>query len=168
MLKKVCLFLLSFLVFLSGVSAQENSSEFTIKSIENRRNIWVDSVFASLNENQRLGQLFNVAAYSNQTEKEYEALEKLISKYNIGGLTFFQGGPVRQAILTNRYQAAAPTPLLIAMDAETGVGMRLDSVFTFPKQLTLGAIKDDAIVYAMGKEIAYQFKRMGMHINFAP
>lgn len=163
MFKKV--WLLYFLVFGTIYSGKTNP----YKAINDKElEYWVDSVYNSLNETQRLGQLFNIAAYSNQTEKQYAALEDIIVKYNVGGLTFFQGGPVRQAILTNRYQAAAPTPLLIAMDAETGVGMRLDSVFTFPKQLTLGAIKDDAIVYAMGKEIAYQFKRMGMHINFAP
>lgn len=162
MFKKV--WLLYFLVFGAIYSGKTNPYVLSDREQE----YWVDSVYNSLSETQRLGQLFNIAAYSNQTEKQYAALEDLIAKYNVGGLTFFQGGPVRQAILTNRYQAVAPTPLLIAMDAETGVGMRLDSVFSFPKQLTLGAIKDDAIVYAMGKEIAYQFKRLGMHINFAP
>ena len=163
MFKKV--YLLYLLVFGGIYSAQTKPYKVINDSA---LEYWVDSVYNSLNETQRLGQLFNIAAYSNQTEKQYAALEDIIFKYNVGGLTFFQGGPVRQAILTNRYQAVAPTPLLIAMDAETGVGMRLDSVFTFPKQLTLGAIEDDAIVYAMGKEIAYQFQRMGMHINFAP
>lgn len=163
MFKKVCLFY--FLVILIFNQGKANVGQ---KGVEKNQAQWVDSVFNSLNETQRLGQLFNIAAYSNQSEKQYAALEKIIAEYNVGGLTFFQGGPVRQATLTNRYQAVAPTPLLIAMDAETGVGMRLDSVFNFPKQLTLGAIENEDIVYAMGKEIAYQFHRLGMHVNFAP
>ncbi len=168
MFKKVCLicFLLGGIVFqvkASGFPHKTNAAEKLTDA-----DIWVDSVFNSLNQTQRIGQLFNIAAYSNQTESQYAALEKIIREYNVGGLTFFQGGPVRQAILTNRYQAAAATPMLIAMDAETGVGMRLDSVFNFPKQLTLGATANEEIIYAMGKEVAFQFKRLGMHINFAP
>lgn len=167
MFKKVCL-----ICFLFGVVIfQLKASDFFYKSkalIKIKEDIWVDSVFNSLSQKQRIGQLFNIAAYSNQTESQYAALEKIIREYNVGGLTFFQGGPVRQAILTNRYQQAAATPMLIAMDAETGVGMRLDSVINFPKQLTLGATANEEIIYAMGKEIAFQFKRLGMHINFAP
>src|SRR5690606_28892759 len=163
MFKKV--WLLYFLVFGAIYSGKTNP----YKAINDKElEYWVDSVYNSLNETQRLGQLFNIAAYSNQTEKQYAALEDIIVKYNVGGLTFFQGGPVRQAILTNRYQAVAATPMLIAMDAETGLGMRLDSVINFPKQLTLGATAHEEIIYAMGKEIAFQFKRLGMHINFAP
>ncbi len=129
---------------------------------------WVDSVFQSLDVEQRIAQLFMVAAYSNKTEKHTKEIDQLISKYNIGGLIFFQGGPVRQAILTNRYQAMSKVPLMIAMDAEWGLGMRLDSTISFPKQMTLGAIQDNTQIYNMGKEIARQCRRLGVHINFAP
>lgn len=129
---------------------------------------WVDSVYASLNQEQRLGQLFMIAAYSNMDERHNTEIESLIKKYNLGGLIFFQGGPVRQAKLTNRYQEAAATPLFIAMDAEWGLGMRLDSTISYPRQMTLGAIEDNQYIYNMGAEIARQFKLMGMHINFAP
>jgi len=129
---------------------------------------WVDSVFNSLTFEERLGQLFMVAAYSNRGEAHKAAISKLIEEENLGGLIFFQGGPVRQANLTNHYQSIAKTPLFIAMDAEWGVSMRLDSVLQFPKQMTLGAIQDDELIYKMGKEIAHQFKELGMHINFAP
>jgi beta-glucosidase-like glycosyl hydrolase/CubicO group peptidase (beta-lactamase class C family) len=129
---------------------------------------WVDSVFNSLSFDERLGQLFMVAAYSNQGPAHKEEISQLIQQENLGGLIFFQGGPVRQAQLTNYYQSLAKTPLFIAMDAEWGLGMRLDSVLQFPKQMTLGAATNDALVYQMGKEIARQFKEMGMHINFAP
>lgn len=133
-----------------------------------RQQHWVDSVFNSLTFEERLGQLFMVAAYSNKGPAHQEEISQLIREENLGGLIFFQGGPVRQAHLTNHYQKLAKTPLLIAMDAEWGIGMRLDSVLQFPKQMTLGAAREDGLVYQMGKEIARQFKEMGMHINFAP
>src|SRR5690606_4275264 len=129
---------------------------------------WVDSVFHSLTFEERLGQLFMVAAYSNKDERHKGELSRLIREENLGGLIFFQGGPVRQANLTNHFQSVAKTPLFIAMDAEWGVSMRLDSVLQFPKQMTLGAIQDSKLVYKMGKEVAAQFKALGMHINFAP
>ena len=66
---------------------------------------WVDSVMQSLTIEQRIGQLFMVAAYSNRNEKHVKEIDELVTKYNIGGLIFFQGGPVRQAILTNKYQS---------------------------------------------------------------
>lgn len=129
---------------------------------------WVDSVFNALTFEERLGQLFMVAAYSNKDQKHVDEISNLVKNENLGGLIFFQGGPNRQARLTNYYQAQAKTPLMIAMDAEWGIGMRLDSVLNFPKAMTLGAVQDTKLIYEMGSEIAKQFKELGMHINFAP
>jgi len=129
---------------------------------------WVDSVMSSMSVKEKIGQLFMVAAYSNRDREHIDHIKKLIREYNIGGLIFFQGGPVRQAMLTNEYQAVAKVPLLIAMDAEWGLGMRLDSTIRYPYQMALGAIQDNRLIYQMGKDIADQFHRIGMHINFAP
>ena len=129
---------------------------------------WVDSVFNSLRPDEKIAQLFMVAAYSNKGIEHKEEIARLIKKYKIGGLIFFQGGPVRQANLTNYYQSISETPLMIAMDAEWGLGMRLDSTVSFPRQMTLGAIEDNKLIYEMGAEIAKQLKRLGVHINFAP
>ncbi|GAB2776191.1 beta-glucosidase-like glycosyl hydrolase/CubicO group peptidase (beta-lactamase class C family) [Hymenobacter luteus] len=129
---------------------------------------WVDSVFTSLTPDQRLGQLFMVAAYSNKDRKHAQYTEFLIKNYNIGGLMFLQGGPRRQANLTNRYQAAAKVPLLVAMDAEWGLDMRLDSSMHFAKGMTLGAMDDDQYVYQMGREIALKMKTLGVHVSFSP
>jgi beta-N-acetylhexosaminidase len=129
---------------------------------------WVDSVFATLSPEERIAQLMMIAAYSNR-DKAFEAsVAEAIQKHKIGGLVFFQGGPVRQARLTNYYQSLSKVPLLIAMDAEWGLGMRLDSTTRFPYQMSLGAIQDEEMIYEMGAEIARQFKRIGMHVNFAP
>ena len=129
---------------------------------------WADSVFATLNLDQRIAQLMMVAAYSNKDGKHADEIERLVRDYNIGGLIFFQGGPVRQAVLTNRFQAAARTPLLIGMDLEWGLAMRLDSTLRFPKQMALGAIGDDALIERMGAEIAREMKRLGVQVSFSP
>ncbi len=129
---------------------------------------WIDSVYASLNSDQRLAQLFMVAAYSNKDMKHVAEIRELVQKYNIGGLIFMQGGPVREAKLNNYYQSLAKTPLLISIDGEWGLAMRLDSTPKYPRQMTLGAIKNDSLIFYMGKQIAHECKRMGIHVNFAP
>jgi beta-N-acetylhexosaminidase len=132
------------------------------------KGVWADSVLSSLQLEEKIAQLFVVAAYSNLGPSHQADLEHLIQQYNVGGLLFMQGGPVRQANLTNRYQSLAKTPLMVSMDAEWGLGMRLDSTIRYPYQMTLGAIQDDALVYDMGAEIAKQLKRIGVHVNLGP
>ncbi|MCX6213097.1 glycoside hydrolase family 3 N-terminal domain-containing protein [Spirosoma sp.] len=129
---------------------------------------WVDSVFHTLTPEQKIGQFFMVATFSNRHDNHYQYIEHLIQTNHIGGLIFFQGGPYRQAILTNRYQAASKVPLLIGIDGEWGLGMRLDSTMNFPKQMSLGAIRNNELIYRMGAEIGRQCQRLGIHINFAP
>lgn len=129
---------------------------------------WADSVFKTLTPDERIAQLFMVAAYSNKDKAHLNEIKKLVNEYKIGGLIFFQGGPVRQAVLSNCYQSCSKVPLLIAMDAEWGLAMRLDSTTKFPRQMTLGAIQNDSLIYEMGAEIARQTKRLGMQVNFAP
>jgi len=129
---------------------------------------WVKKEFKALNLDEKIAQLMVLRAHSNWDEKKIDTLSQLIKKYNIGGLCFFQGGPVREALQTNYYQSIAKTPLLITMDAEWGVGMRLDSVEMFPRQLSLGAISSDKLVYEMGAAIAAQCKRLGIHVDYAP
>ncbi|GAB3328760.1 glycoside hydrolase family 3 N-terminal domain-containing protein [Hymenobacter humi] len=121
-----------------------------------------------LTPNQRAAQLFMVAAYSNRTRVDEDSISALIQQYGIGGLIFFQGGPGRQARLLNRYQSQSKVPLLVALDGEWGVGMRLDSVVKFPYQMSLGGDTDTTLLYDMGREVARQFQRLGMHVNFAP
>ncbi|TPE43772.1 glycosyl hydrolase [Pontibacter mangrovi] len=133
-----------------------------------REQQWVDSVMTTLTPAQRIGQLFMVAAYSNKPQNHVSHIDSLVSQYNIGGLMFMQGGPKRQAILTNRFQRQAKVPLLIAMDAEWGLDMRLDSTMHFARQMTLGAMHDDRYVYQMAREIALKMKRLGVNVSFSP
>src|SRR5881275_2859818 len=111
---------------------------------------WVDSVFKSLSKDEKIAQLMVIRAHSNLGPEHVAHVDSLIRTYNVGALCFFQGGPVRQADLTNYYQSIAKTPLMITIDGEWGLGMRLDSVTRYPYQLTLGALNDEKLVYEMG------------------
>ena len=89
---------------------------------------WVKKHYNALSLDEKIAQLMVLRAHSNWDDKKIDTLSQLIKQYNIGGLCFFQGGPIREALQTNYYQSIAKTPLLIAMDAEWGVGIRLDIV----------------------------------------
>lgn len=125
--------------------------------------IWLNE----LSEDEKIGQLIFVSAYSNEQENRRQ-IEEYIKEYHIGGLIFFQGHPIRQVELTNFYQKITKTPLFIAMDAEWGLAMRLENTTKYPYQISLGALHDQALIYEMGKQIAWQCRRIGVHINFAP
>lgn len=129
---------------------------------------WTDSVFNSLSDSEKIAQLIVIRAHSNLGPDHVAKVVNDIQKYNVGALCFFQGGPIRQANLTNYYQSIARTPLMVTTDAEYGLGMRLDSVTKFPYQLTLGAMDDQNLVYRMGLAIGEQCKRIGVQVNYAP
>lgn len=129
---------------------------------------WADSVLKTLSNEEKIAQLMVIRAHSNLGEKHVQEVTNLIKQYNVGGLCFFQGGPVRQATLTNQYQKLAKTPLMIAIDGEWGLGMRLDSVINFPRQLMMGAVADASIIYDFGKAVGEQCKRIGIQVNYAP
>ena len=148
--------------------AQDNPFADLTVSASPQEQQWVDSVFNSLTPEERLGQLFMAAAYSNRGPEHTDALLKLVREQHIGGLIFFQGTPERQAAMTNYLQSQSQVPLLIAIDGEWGLGMRLDGTIRFPYQMTLGAIRDDSLLYALGAEVAREFRRMGIQMNFAP
>ncbi|SMC68805.1 glycoside hydrolase family 3 protein [Pedobacter africanus] len=131
-------------------------------------NEWVDSVFKKLNRRQKIAQMFFVRAHTNFGKAYEDSIGMVIKKERVGGLVFFQGGPGRQAILTNKYQALARVPLLITSDGEWGLGMRLDSTISYPYQMALGAVQDKDLLYKMGLEVAKDYRRIGMHMNLAP
>jgi beta-glucosidase-like glycosyl hydrolase/CubicO group peptidase (beta-lactamase class C family) len=158
-MRKIFLTLTVLFLFLSVVHAQKPSPQ---------AKHWVDSVFKSLSKEERIAQLMVIRAHSNLGPEHVAQVTDLIQKYNVGGLVFFQGGPVRQANLTNFYQSIAKTPLMVTIDGEWGLGMRLDSILKYPYQSTLGALTDERIVYRMGVAVGEQMKRIGVHVNYAP
>lgn len=157
MLKKLMQLIIVSLILTQVVNAQ---------TIDEKK--WIRKRYNSLSFDEKIAQLMVIRAHSNWDNNKVDSLGALIKKYNVGGLCFFQGGPVREALHTNYYQSIAKTPLLITMDAEWGVGMRLDSVEMFPRQLSLGAMPSSNLVYEMGAAIAAQCKRLGIQVNYAP
>jgi beta-N-acetylhexosaminidase len=131
-------------------------------------NRWVDSVFNSLTREEKIGQVIMASATSAGPEKNSKEILKLIKDNKIGGVIFFKGTPEAQASLTNAYQKKSKTPLLVAIDGEWGVAMRLSNVVKFSRQMGLAAANNDSLVYQMGVEVAKQCKMLGIHINFAP
>ncbi|SHG80931.1 beta-glucosidase [Flavobacterium micromati] len=147
------------------VSKLERKTFFKDSDLET---LWVDSIYNKMSLQEKIGQLFMIAAYSNKDSIHVNKTKALIQNYNIGGVIFFQGGPVRQARLTNEYQAKAKVPLFVAIDAEWGLSMRLDSTYIFPWNMTLGAIQDLDLIEKVGRQMGAESKRMGIHFNFAP
>src|SRR5664279_3222307 len=136
-------------------------------------NNWVDSVFKTLTDTQKIAQLIIVrlSSIDQSTGKITfydDQVESDIKRFNIGGICLFQGGPKKQASLINHFQQIARTPVLFSIDAENGLGMRMDSVGALPRQMMLGAVEDPQLIYAYGKTVAEQCKRMGIQVNYAP
>ncbi|TAE17401.1 MAG: hypothetical protein EAZ95_06470 [Bacteroidetes bacterium] len=129
---------------------------------------WADSILQRLSTKEKVAQMMMIRAHSNLDEKHCKEVEDLVRTHKVGGLCFFQGSPTKQAELTNRYQKAAKIPLWVSIDGEWGLKMRLDSTVLFPRQMALGAIQNDSLLYRMGVEVARQCLRIGTHINFAP
>ena len=158
---------LFFVIYSSSLLAQVSDSPLDASS-KSLQKVWVDSTYNSLSLKQKIGQLYMVQVFSNQDETSMKAILNQIKKHHIGGLIYSRGGPVRQVLLNNKLQAVSKVPLLIGMDAEWGLNMRLDSTFAFPWNMTLGAIKDLDLIRQTGKHIGEHCKRIGVHFNFAP
>ncbi len=165
----VPLFIMLFYLPLNHKGITKNTSVDEEEYIR-QRDAWVDKTFNTLTEDEKIGQLFMIRAHSDKGSEHIKSIENLIKDYKVGGLCFFQGTPEKQVELLNKYQALSPKiPLMVSMDAEWGLGMRFKkNAVSFPRQLMLGAIQNDKLVYDFGKEVARELKRIGVHINFAP
>ncbi|MEA1787395.1 glycoside hydrolase family 3 N-terminal domain-containing protein [Arenibacter sp. GZD96] len=162
---RVNLFIFIFLFSFLLVKGQQNP---LITKDTLAQQIWVDDTYASLSLDEKIGQLFMVMVASEQEKAQTDKIKTLVQNHHLGGVIFSKGGPVRQGKLTNELQSVSKIPLLIGMDAEWGLAMRLDSTYAFPWNMTLGAITDTTIVEKIGRRIGLHAKRMGVHINFAP
>lgn len=152
------------LILISGtIRAKENPG--FLKSAGDQ---WVDSIMKRMTIDQKIGQLFMIQAYSNKKNQQADELLEQIKNFEVGGVIFMQGAPVSQAKLCNKLQQASAIPLLIAIDAENGLGFRLDSTLSYPVQMALGAITSDTLIYRMGLEIGKQCRSVGIHMNMAP
>ena len=158
---------LNFILFSLFSTSLLSQSSLVTKDYENQK-IWVDSVYSSLTIDQKIGQLFTIWVATKEGPERMDEIADIIKTNHLGGLIFSLGNVKDQAIATNRFQSISKVPLLIGMDAEWGIGMRLDDAFSFPFNMTLGAIENNKLIYEVGERIGVHSKRLGVHINFAP
>ena len=160
-------FTLIFFIFSLSLVAQESGFPLDTPDVELQKT-WVDSTYNALSLKEKIGQLYMIQVFSSQDEKTKASVLNQISTHHIGGVIYSKGGPVRQAQLNNELQAASKIPLLVGMDAEWGLSMRLDSTYAFPWNMTLGAVKNLDLIRQTGVQIGEHCKRVGVHFNFAP
>jgi len=165
-MKHLLLISLLLLAGFTAFSQQQNPLLVPDSRAEQQR--WVDSIYDHMSLQEKVGQLFMVDVFSRDPKSKTDLVKGLIENYYLGGVIFSKGGPVRQAKLNNEFQALSKVPLMVGMDAEWGLAMRLDSTFAYPWNMTLGAVRDDRLVEQVGKRIGEHCKRLGVHINFAP
>jgi len=148
-----------------GATAYQKPPFWNLENTE-----WAYAQIKKLSLEEKIGQLLHVAAYSNRDAAHLDYLHELVEEENIGGLIFFQGNPEAQASMTNQLQHVAKVPLMISIDGEWGLAMRLNDTIAFPYQITLGAMEEEhnELIYEMGKQIGLQCKALGIHVNFAP
>ena len=156
------------LLFFFLISFFSYSQNPLITSDKIEQEVWVDSIYNSLSIDQKIGQLFTIWVATKQGPEKMDEVSSIIKKNHLGGLIFSLGNINDQAKYTNEFQSISKVPLLIGMDAEWGIGMRLDDAFSFPYNMTLGALNDNSLIYRVGKRIGVHAKRIGVHINFAP
>jgi beta-N-acetylhexosaminidase len=140
---------------------------------QNAKKAWVDAQFKKLTPDEKIAQLMIIRlseiGEGGKVNFFDERMRNWIKKFNVGGICLFQGGPTKQAALVNEFQKMAKTPLMICIDGEWGLGMRfLDSVAPLPRQMMLGAMQNEKLVYNYGVMLAKQCKRMGIQVNYAP
>ncbi len=127
---------------------------------------WVDSVYTKMTLDEKVGQLFMPIVEPNSSWKG--RISGYIRNQKVGGLLFSKGTLAQQADITNYAQQLADIPLLISLDGEWGLSMRLTDAPKYPRNMIIGAIQDEEIVKLYGKEIARQCREMGIHVNFSP
>ncbi|MCW1734467.1 glycoside hydrolase family 3 N-terminal domain-containing protein [Anaerorudis cellulosivorans] len=163
------LFLISALftfVSLYGSLYGQHQTHLQERADKEKMQAWVDSVYKSMSFDEKIGQLFMPVVETNNGNKP--KLNDYICNQKVGGLLLSKGTLSQQAELINYAQSVTKIPLFIAADAEWGLSMRLSDAPDFPKNMVLGAITNDTLLYLYGKEVARQCHEMGIHINFAP
>ena len=128
----------------------------------------VEEILRSLTLEEKIGQLITIRSDAQGSPAYFQRIAEKIRRHNIGGVCFFRGTPHGLVHANNLFQSVSRIPLMISIDGEWGVSMRLDSVPRFPRKQTLGAVQNDHLIFEMGQLIGEQCNRLGIHVNFAP
>lgn len=142
----------------------KNASKEDLKKAQQ----WVDKTYKNLSQDEKLGQLFIVALYTNRGEDYISQVRNIVTNDKIGGLILMQDDAAKEINLVNEFQQKSKVPLMIGMDAEWGIYQRIATAHKFPWAMTLGAIQDKNLVYQMAAKIAEDCHRMGINWDFAP
>lgn len=156
-----------FLGLSAGLSAQFSPKNFT-KDLDKKAVKYADSLYAKLSMDERIGQLYIVALYTNKDQNHISGVRKLVEQERIGGIILMQDDAEQEIALVNEFQKKSRVPMLFGMDAEWGLYQRIKTAHKFPWAMTLGAIQDNNLVYEMASKIAEDAKKMGIYWNFAP
>ena len=159
------------LVFIFGcvgyLQAQFSPKNIT-KDLDKKAAKYADSLYAKLSMDERIGQLYIVALYTNKDQNHISGVRKLVEQERIGGIILMQDDAEQEIALVNEFQKKSRVPMLFGMDAEWGLYQRIKTAHKFPWAMTLGAIQDNNLVYEMASKIAEDAKKMGIYWNFAP
>ena len=159
------------LVFIFGcvgyLQAQFSPKNIT-KDLDKKAVKYADSLYAKLSMDERIGQLYIVALYTNKDQNHISGVRKLVEQERIGGIILMQDDAEQEIVLVNEFQKKSRVPMLFGMDAEWGLYQRIKTAHKFPWAMTLGAIQDNNLVYEMASKIAEDAKKMGIYWNFAP
>lgn len=140
----------------------------TVEAIYDSARVWVDSVYVSLSDEERIAQLFWITLEKADDEASYQKIKQHTIKYQPGGILFLKVSARKAYEAVHDLQSQVRVPLLFSIDGENGPAMRINGAVEFPDAMALGAIRDDSLIYRMGLEIARQLKLLGIHVNFAP
>lgn len=155
-------------LFISTIYSYSQSNDPLVTSDSVAQNQWVDNIYEKLTLDEKIGQLFVPLVFSNKDSIHFYKTMELVERYGVGGLIFSKGSTKSHIEWTNNFQAKSKVPLLVSMDAEWGLAMRLSDVLAYPWNMTLGAIQDQNLIFQIGKRIGENSKRMGLSMNYAP
>ena len=158
-------FVFLFLIF--GLCYSQQPDPLLADNVQHQER-WVDSIYSSLTLDEKIGQLFVPMVFSRRDDQHFDEIKTLVEEHHIGGLIFSLGTPDKQTRWLNEFQSLSKVPLMISMDAEWGVSMRLDSVVPFPWSMTLGASKDIEIIRKIGQRMGEQEQELGIHMSYSP
>jgi beta-glucosidase-like glycosyl hydrolase/CubicO group peptidase (beta-lactamase class C family) len=166
---KILIFLLIYLISAdANIFAEEPPKPEEPEFLLLVKDQWVNEKMEQMTLDEKIAQLMMVTVYPRQSEAAKNSTVNLIQNFKPGGILVMQGSPVKTARWINKFQENSPIPLLVAIDGEWGLSMRMDSTIQYPYAQAIGAIQDSTFIYQMGRDIGRQMKQMGINMNFAP
>ncbi len=154
-------------LFISAGPAKEMAEQHRIQ-LDDSSHLWAQEQLRAMSVDEKIGQLFMMSVWSDWGDAKMREVYDDAKRYHVGGVCFFAGEAASQVAITNKLNAQATLPLLVGIDGEWGSGMRVTDAHSFPFAMNVGAVKDSALVYEMGRQIGQHCRRLGVHVNFAP